>query len=249
MPTLILSQRNSDDNQRLWRAAVRLGWDVERLSGWRVSEQLKHLQEPVLYAEALLAPHYAPELGLKLSELPLDWLPRLPREYRRREIRMMPLSGVCKIEFPCFIKPPNDKSFPASICQGPADLPVNYNDELPVLASDVVHWEKEFRCFVLDRCLETFSVYLRSGVLQNETDYASTQDEDRQVRQFVETVLADERVELPRAVVLDVGIIENCGWAVVEANAAWGSGIYGCDPEAVLKVLRHSAEHVSAGDT
>ena len=36
----------------------------------------------------------------------------------------------------------------------------------------------------------------------------------------------------------DVRIIEDRGWAVVEQNAAWGSGIYGCDPEQVLEVLR-----------
>lgn len=35
--------------------------------------------------------------------------------------------------------------------------------------------------------------------------------------------------------------MEGRGWAVVEQNAAWGSGIYGCDPEEVLEVLRFAA--------
>lgn len=34
-----------------------------------------------------------------------------------------------------------------------------------------------------------------------------------------------------------MGRIDGRGWAVVEANAAWGAGLYGCDPEEVLKVL------------
>jgi hypothetical protein len=38
-------------------------------------------------------------------------------------------------------------------------------------------------------------------------------------------------------VVVDIGRISGRGWAVVEANAAWGSGIYGCNPAMVLPVL------------
>jgi hypothetical protein len=44
--------------------------------------------------------------------------------------------------------------------------------------------------------------------------------------------------------VLDVGIITNRGWAVIEQNAAWGSGIYGCDPVQVLEVIRHAANPI-----
>lgn len=43
-------------------------------------------------------------------------------------------------------------------------------------------------------------------------------------------------------VVLDIGTISGRGWAVVEANAAWGSGIYGCDPMEVLGVIRHATK-------
>jgi hypothetical protein len=41
-------------------------------------------------------------------------------------------------------------------------------------------------------------------------------------------------------VVLDVGIIRGEGWAVVEANAPWGSGVYGCDPDQVLRVVQRA---------
>jgi hypothetical protein len=37
---------------------------------------------------------------------------------------------------------------------------------------------------------------------------------------------------------MDVGVIQHRGWAVVELNAAWGAGIYGCDPDEVLEVVR-----------
>jgi hypothetical protein len=53
-------------------------------------------------------------------------------------------------------------------------------------------------------------------------------------------------MELPPAVVIDVGRMTGRGWGVVEANAAWASGLCGCDPAAVLAVLRRAAVPVSA---
>jgi ATP-grasp domain, R2K clade family 2 len=41
MPTLILTPRFTDDAQALWRAAIQLGWSVERLTSWRVPEELR----------------------------------------------------------------------------------------------------------------------------------------------------------------------------------------------------------------
>jgi hypothetical protein len=41
-------------------------------------------------------------------------------------------------------------------------------------------------------------------------------------------------------VVVDVGVIPGRGWAAVELNACWASGVYGCDPAAVLGVLRQA---------
>ncbi|MCC7248039.1 MAG: ATP-grasp domain-containing protein [Lysobacter sp.] len=52
------------------------------------------------------------------------------------------------------------------------------------------------------------------------------------------TLLADPRVAFPQATVLDVGTLTDGRWACVEQNAAWGAGIYGCDPERVLAVVR-----------
>ncbi|WP_201278280.1 hypothetical protein [Scytonema millei] len=48
MPTLILAPRYTTDTQALWRAANQLGWQVERLTNWRVSEELQSVVEPIL---------------------------------------------------------------------------------------------------------------------------------------------------------------------------------------------------------
>lgn len=240
MPTLILSPRRSDDSQALWRAAAGLGWGVERLTRWRVPEELLGVPEPVLFVEALLGPLIAAAFGLRLLGPPDDWLPRLPERFRRREVSLTTLRAARGLAEPAFIKPPNDKSFPARVWRG-ADLPQGYDEESPVLVAEVVTWEKEFRCFVLDRRPRTISVYSRQGDLQREQDYAADDAELAEAEGVVLAVCADPAVDLPRAAVLDVGVIAGRGWAVVEQNPACGAGIYGCDPAAVLEVLRHAA--------
>lgn len=240
MPTLVLSSRYTDDAQALWKAAAKLGWNVERLVGWRVPETLKAENgELALYVEALFGPMVAEELGVRLIDPPEDWLVRLPFEYRLREIRLSTLGEARSLKTPHFIKPPNDKSFPAAVYFG-NELPDSYDEVMPVLVSDVVSWRSEFRCFLLNRSLVTYSVYARQGELQREREFHSDAEEDRELEAFMTRLTEDDRVDFPPAIVIDVGYIEGEGWACVELNAAWGAGIYGCDPERVLEVVRRA---------
>ena len=243
-PTLILTPRHSEDAQALWRAAGRLGWDVERLTSWRIPDALRAVPEPVLYLEAMMAPMLAEQFGLQLIEPPADWLPNLPEPYRKRRVVLSTLGQARLLDEPAFVKPPNEKSFPAKVYRG-RELPADYPDDTAVLVAEVVEWEKEFRCFVLDRRLRTFSVYLRNGELQRQNDLRNSEEEGAELRSFVALLLADNRVELEKTAVLDVGVIRGRGWAVIEQNAAWGSGLYGCDPAEVLEVLRYSAVRVA----
>jgi hypothetical protein len=241
MPTLILTPRFTADSQALWRAAIQLGWGVERLSSWRIPDELRSIGEPVLYLEALFGPSLAEPFGLRLLEPAVDWLPRLPEELRKRRVSLMTLRAARALSEPAFVKPPNDKSFPARVYRSGSDLPEEYDGDSPVLVAEPVVWEKEFRCFVLDRHPRTLSVYLRGAELQSALGFAASEAELDEARSFVQAVLADRRMDLPRATVLDVGVIVDRGWAVVEQNAAWGAGIYGCDPVQVLEVLRHAS--------
>lgn len=201
---------------------------------------LSALPEPVFYGEALFGPTLAEQLGLNLLNPPEDWLVRLPFEFKHRKVTLSSLGEARKSATAAFVKPPNDKSFPADIYRG-AELPTEYPDEMPVLVSEVVKWEKEFRCFILNRSLCTYSLYSRFGDLQRETEFASSTEEDQQLEEFLSKLPADSRVDLLAATVVDVGVIQDVGWACVEQNAAWGAGIYGCNPTAVLEVLQHAS--------
>jgi hypothetical protein len=242
MPTLILTPRYSDDTQALWKAAAGRGWSVERLGRWQVPDHLRQAHEPVLYAEALFGPSLAEQLGITLASPPEDWLVRLPEPYRKREIQLMTLAQARGLPAPAFIKPPNDKTFPAQV-YAPDALPDGYDEAMPVLVSDIVRWACEFRCFIRDRRLVASSIYSRDGELQKDNGFASTAGELSEVHAFLATLLDDARVDLPVATVVDVGLIEGSGWAAVEQNAAWGAGIYGCDPDAVLDVLHAASGH------
>ncbi len=186
----------------------------------------------------------AQTLGLKLLEPPVDWLPRLDAKWRGRDVRLMTLAEARKVAERCFIKSAEEKCFEARVYASGAELPGAgvLPDELPVLVQEMVEWSLEFRCFVLDRCVVTASPYWREGAIAQAEDQSWTaSDAEMQAAiEFCETVLRDPNVSVPEAVVVDVGMIKGRDWAVIESNAAWGSGIYGSDPVKVLGVLRRA---------
>ena len=244
MPTLIFTPRYTDDSQALWKAAASRGWRTERLTNWRIPAHVRALPEPVLYGEALFGPALAQQLDLSLVSPPDDWLAVLPRAYKLRDIALTTLGQARGVVGRAFIKPPNDKSFPARVYGG-AELPIEYDDTMPVLVSEVVTWTVEYRCFVLGRRLKTCSAYSRFGDSLRDSGYASTAEEDLGAEAFIDALLADPGVQLEHATVIDIGFIEGAGWACVEQNAAWGAGIYGCDPGAVLDVVRAASQRSS----
>jgi hypothetical protein len=149
MPTLILSPRYSDDSITLRRAAISLDWDVMRLAGWRPSEDFES-EEPVLYGEPLFNAAVAEQLALTVIEPPEDLLVRLPAGYIKRRMRLTTAAEARSLPGPIFLKPPNQKTFPAKVYFSGAELPEMPDDD-PVLASEPVEWAAEFRFFIRDR--------------------------------------------------------------------------------------------------
>ena len=142
------------------------------------------------------------------------------------------------------MKPADDKSFPAGVVATAEGLPRLglLPEETPVLVAEPVAWEAEVRCFVLEREVATFAPYLRDGELARDAEgrWSPPSPADAEALAYARAVLAHPAVPLPPAVVVDVGRVGGRGWAVIEANAAWGSGLYGCDPERVLQVVRRA---------
>ncbi|MBI5930944.1 MAG: ATP-grasp domain-containing protein [Chloroflexi bacterium] len=217
----------------LWRAALDAGWSVERLHGHRVPDGWV-TQDAVFYGEGLLVDMMARQLDMALFETPYDWLPNLPFEYRLRNVWLMALREARALQERQFIKPAGEKTFDAGVYATGAELPSAeyFEDATPTLVSEVVEWEIEFRGFVAERALQTYAPYLRNGELLKSEDegWVTNVPEQGDALAFFERILADERVMVPPGIVLDIGKIRGKGWAVIEANPAWGSGIYGNNP-------------------
>jgi hypothetical protein len=234
---LLLSPRVNDTGLELLTAARRRGIHARTAERWQVPESLVDVRPAHLYGGPLFADVAARELGIAPLEPADDWLATLPRELTQRQITFGTLAEARKLRRPAFVKPPGDKLFPARVYRDGSGLPGpdGLDDDTPVLVSDVVTFQEEYRLFVLDGEVRTASRYAVEGELAQ----ANT-DGHPEVAAFAADVLAAGG--LPSAVVVDVGLLaDGGGWAVVEANAAWASGGYACDADQVLDVVLRAA--------
>lgn len=247
MPQLILSPWETPDSIALERAAGQQGWLVERLQSWQASDHLKSQTELVIFGEALFVRFLADQLNIALLEPSPDWLTALSQDYLKRDVRCITLDAARQIDHSAFFKPAGDKAFDAKVYQSGAELPNTDDlpDSLSVLVSEPVSWEVEARCFVLEDTVLTLSPYLREGELIDRSVGGGwiNEDEHQAALAFAQDVISAAPDDHPPAFVVDVGLIEGRGWAVLEANPAWASGIYGCDPGCVLKVVKRVCLH------
>ncbi|MFF3324844.1 ATP-grasp domain-containing protein [Streptomyces sp. NPDC002889] len=237
MRTLHLSPRVTATGSALAAAAVRRGMSVRTMHDWRVPEESKGAPGASLYAAPLFADAVADELGLALLEAPEDWLASLPYELTGREIQFTSLAKARALRRPAFVKPPNDKSFPARIYADGSGLPGPdaADDDTRVLVSDIVRFMTEYRLFLLDGVVVTGSRYAVHGDLD-----VAPLDKDPRRAEVLDFAARLGGTGLPSAIVVDVGAVDG-GWAVVEANAAWASGHYACDDDTALDVVLRAA--------
>jgi hypothetical protein len=229
------------------RAALAEGWDAVRVLSWLPPEDIA---EPFIYGETMFADVLAEGLGLVLLEPAWDWLPSLPVEYRSRATWLSTLGAARTLTDRVFVKPVDEKIFPARVYYGGGDLrnppQGDLPDSTPVLISEPVIFDLEVRAFVLENEVRTMSAYLRSpGTVVLNDEWGMTDEERAAASEFLAAVLAHDGAAsgpgLPPACVVDVGLIRGRGWAVVEANPCWASGLYGCDPREALHTVRRAS--------
>ncbi|MET9508351.1 ATP-grasp domain-containing protein [Streptomyces flavidovirens] len=236
--TLALSPRVTATGHALAAAARRRGLGCETLREWRAPDGPSGIGS--LYAGPLFADAVAGGLGLGLLEAPAGWLAELPYELTGRDIEFTTVAEGRALRRPAFVKPPNDKSFPARVYPDGSGLPGPdaVDDDTPVLVGDIVAFTAEYRLYLLDGEVVTGSRYAVRGAL----DIVPLEEDalHGEVLDFAALLFAPGVPPLPSAVVVDVGTVDG-RWAVVEANAAWASGHYACDSDAALDVVLRAA--------
>lgn len=201
---------------------------------------LKDVEDPFVWGTMQFCSSVASRLGLHLMSPPDDFLPSLSEEYLLRRVELTTVKEYrarpCT-RTPKFVKPADWKTFVADIYASPSDVPWKGIDpKCPILVSDVVDFEYEYRCYCLDWKVEAASVYLWPNAL-----FEPNESYLREATGFCSKVLSVAK-DLPSALVIDVGRLSDGRWAVVEANQAYASGVYHeADPKAVLRVVQRSS--------
>lgn len=238
----------------LQMAARELGWEViPAPMGWRLSEELiKSGAKGVPYGSQLFCEVIAQQMGWELKAQPFEWLAQLPERFLKRQVNFMTLAEakVLNQSERKFIKPADDKCFDAKVYDigefKPSELIAN---TYPTLVSEVVSWDLEYRCFIgqddqyQDSIIVTWSNYLFHGEINVPKLHRMIPGDLEHILFFM-TELLDycDRHKLSVPCVIDVGVIPGKGWAVIETNPAWASGLYGCDPTDALKVMEQAVK-------
>lgn len=227
MPTLLLAPSPSPESIALRAAALVRGWSVVR-SGWRLPEDLDPTAV-VIYGGELFSQLASQHLGLIVPAPPLSWLPDLPQPLRKRSIKLLSRSEAGEHPERAFFKPADDKWFAAGIYASGAALPGADEADLarPVYVADVVRFTVEYRVFLAHGVALTGSRYALDGAPAAPAPLPDG----------VAAMAEQAAAGLPDGAVVDIGEIAGAGLAVVEANPAQESAIYGAEPDAVLTVL------------
>jgi hypothetical protein len=239
MTTLVLSPRFHDDSQKMWRAAIARNWNVHRAIRYMPPYEPGGTDDVCcVYGEVSFCDIMAERLDLGLLEPPVDWLGTLPEELVKRVLWTGTIADLGKVQSRSFIKPANDKVFAAAVYEKGSDVPTRYVDSnCPIVVSEVVAFDIEVRLYVKDGKIATADYYRLVGETTEEEALSQAMD-------FARPHLSS--FDLPSSVVVDVGHIEGRGWAFVEANQLYASGIYGnADPEKILDLVLRAAGPLS----
>ncbi|MEU5189069.1 ATP-grasp domain-containing protein [Streptomyces klenkii] len=233
MRTMLLPPRLTASAESVREAAQRYGLRTVQFTSFTLPDGLRGAEH--LHAGPGFADVVVPAYGIAPLEAPRDWLAGLPRELTRRDVRIMPIAEAYALRRPVFIKSPNDKGIRAMVYADGSRLPGPdaVDPETVVLVSDVVTFEAEYRLHCLDGTVHTGSRYAENGRL-------ALGPLSEAAKAFGTEVLAEAGAALPSAIVVDVGTADG-HWAVVEANAAWASGLYTASPELALDVILRAA--------
>jgi len=239
VPTVLLSPRGTMDSNDVWRACLRRpGWDSHRAIRHRLPDPVPDVM--CAYGENYFCDIVAERGGLALLDPWDSWLPSLSYDYLKRRVDFCVARELRGFKERAFFKPANDKVFTAGVYERGSDVPVRHiSPDCPCLVSEVVDFDVEVRLHFLDGAVQACQQYRLYGDREEDEVH-------EEAKLFAREVMSREYERLPSSVVLDVGFVRERGWAVVEANPLYSSGIYaGTDAADVLDSILRASGPVS----
>lgn len=232
---IALSPIYTEDSNNLKKASINSPYELNRFNAkWNVPEEFRD-DVIAVYGEDIYAEIVAEQCNLTLTKPKDNWLAGISEQFTKRKISYGQLKDFANEEN-IFIKCSDFKSFKAGVFDKVTDIKGfdTLDLESSVFTSEVVEWELEVRCFVLNNEIKTHSSYWRN----DEFDMNQlSETEQKDLFEFFNKFMKKYSETLPKAIVLDFGIIKGKGWGLIEANPAWCSGLYACDAEKALGVI------------
>lgn len=235
---IALSPMYTEDSNNLKKASLNTSYELNRFNAkWNVPEEFRD-DVVAVYGEDIYAEIVSEQCHITLLKPTDDWLQHIDEAFTLRKISYGKLKDFIQ-EKNIFIKCSDFKTFKAGVYQKITDIKGfdSLDFDITVFTSEVVEWELEVRCFVLNNEIKTYSSYWRNNTF--DTNILS-EKEQKDMFIFFESFIQKYSSTLPSAIVLDFGIIKGKGWALIEANPAWCSGLYACDAEKALEVIVNS---------
>lgn len=169
-------------------------------------------------------------LHLKLLSPNDDLIFQLPEKWVGRKIFASTLGQARSLGFPCFIKSLTPKLFKADIYSDLRALEAASKDlppETAILCSEIIRIQAEARTFISNGKVLTAAIYEGN----HRTELSAT------AKDFAQQLLDENSQHFPSTCVVDVALKETGQWMFLEANATWGAGLNGCDPEAAAQCI------------
>ncbi|WP_284464286.1 ATP-grasp domain-containing protein [Chryseobacterium sp.] len=235
---IALSPIYTEDSNNLKKASLNSPYELNRFNAkWNVPEEFR-ADVIAVYGEDIYSEIVAEQCNLTLTKPDDNWLAGISEKFTKRKISYTQLKNVVHKEN-IFIKCSDFKSFKAGVFDKVTDIKGFDSLDLnsTVFTSEVVEWELEVRCFVLNNEIKTHSTYWRNNSFNTNL---LSETERNGMFEFFKSFIKQYSSTLPNAIVLDFGIIKEKGWALIEANPAWCSGLYACDAEKALEVIVES---------
>ncbi len=254
---LVLPSEHTKEDQAIWREAIRRGWKTlrldpnkpEKIEGYDMVRYYGNVLHKTR-VEKLLPIKFYPVSPTLLSDLHISWT--------GRKIKSMEFGELPKpLVEDTFIKCIDIKWLEARVYKAgekPSSQWQGMQDHDKILVQEPVSFVDEVRCFVVGDEIKTMSYYRKNKEFCPENiPYIPLGDERGDVFWYdymgylawaLTTGHMLKITKFPKGVVLDFGRTDRNLWYLIEANEAWASGLYDCDPEKVFDTIIASQEDI-----